>query len=752
MLTILTCRNKNFHLAGIFIIMLTIILLFVSFSTAFPSKAIHDRQLISYGLGEITLGDLNGDMHLDIVAVDIIREYVRIYYWPFGEGPDLSLSIPSPTKAIIEDLDYDFDEDLLVLGGALTHIFLQEQGKLSQTPQAVLDSTSTIDIAAGDLNADFKGDIAILTLDSLKIWYQGSDGGFNSVADVQIPAERFANVRIKDLNGDHEADIALASPYEVRIYYQRNGLLDLNYTHFLWNVHGNPISLFLEDFNSDYFVDIAISQADYVKKRGEVKFFLQQGPGNFLPSPSLISGEFTERMALGDLNDDNKVDIAIITFDGDVSIYYQRGMGTYSTGGEDALLLGGNNGAEEFIAIGDLDGDSFDDVLLRTSSLLLYYQENSMPYMIQPIPSTSYFNENSFGDNLIDLRNYFRDDHSNLTFYVEYEENPYYLHAEVDGAYLDFSAKANWYGSMKFNVSAWDGAPYHEKVYSNTFSVGVNDVPEIVSDPPTELNIGEEYLYLVKAEDNYPQDDFLSFALLKGPEGMSIDKTTGLVKWDPLDRNGSYEVTIIVKDAYGGISDPQSFTISVYPKEGLSPAVTYSVATTAIVATVLASFILANENAKYSFLLFFLPLYTKIRRERILDHFVRGKIYGYILANPGEHYNAIKQALSLTNGSLAHHLRTLEREEFIKSKRFGLYRRFYPRHMKIPDDGYFTMNAIQRTIVEIIRKNQGISQKEIAAQLNITPPTVNYHIGILTDAKIVRVIRKGRKTQCFVEE
>jgi predicted transcriptional regulator len=54
--------------------------------------------------------------------------------------------------------------------------------------------------------------------------------------------------------------------------------------------------------------------------------------------------------------------------------------------------------------------------------------------------------------------------------------------------------------------------------------------------------------------------------------------------------------------------------------------------------------------------------------------------------------------------------------------------------------------------VDVIDENPGISQKEIAMEMNITPPTVNYHIGILASAKMIHVVRQGRRTECFVEK
>jgi uncharacterized membrane protein/DNA-binding MarR family transcriptional regulator len=163
-----------------------------------------------------------------------------------------------------------------------------------------------------------------------------------------------------------------------------------------------------------------------------------------------------------------------------------------------------------------------------------------------------------------------------------------------------------------------------------------------------------------------------------------------------------------------------------------------------------------TEYGKYWFMsLLFVPLYSKIRKDDILDHFVRGQVYGYIKANPGEHYNSIKKALSLKNGTLVYHLKTLEREEFIKSIIDGRFKRFYPREMKVPepsDEMVLRMNHIQHEILKIIRENPGISQKEIAGRIGLSTPTVHYHINIMMSARVINVKRVGRETQCFVEE
>jgi len=147
--------------------------------------------------------------------------------------------------------------------------------------------------------------------------------------------------------------------------------------------------------------------------------------------------------------------------------------------------------------------------------------------------------------------------------------------------------------------------------------------------------------------------------------------------------------------------------------------------------------------------LFWVPLYTKLKRHSILDHFIRGQVYGYIKANPGEHYNAIKKALSLKNGTLVYHLQTLEREEYIKSVSDGRYKRFYPAGMKVPEEPLVRLNKIQEIILRLIGDRPAISQKEIAEEIGLSGATINYHINVMLKAAVIKLEKIGRTTHCY---
>lgn len=157
----------------------------------------------------------------------------------------------------------------------------------------------------------------------------------------------------------------------------------------------------------------------------------------------------------------------------------------------------------------------------------------------------------------------------------------------------------------------------------------------------------------------------------------------------------------------------------------------------------------ATEAGRYRFFGFLIPLYTKLKKEEILDHFTRGKIYGYIVANPGVHFNSIKKVLKLSDGSFSHHIHILEREGIIKSARDGTYRRFYPSEMRIPENGG-SLKKSQLLIIEKIREAPGISQKDIASLMGVSSPTINYHLKELIKLGIIRAERAGMRVRYFV--
>jgi len=89
-----------------------------------------------------------------------------------------------------------------------------------------------------------------------------------------------------------------------------------------------------------------------------------------------------------------------------------------------------------------------------------------------------------------------------------------------------------------------------------------NQAPEITSTSVKTATVEIEYVYDVEATDPNPKD-VLTYFLTTEPDGMLIDEDNGVITWTP-DTVGNFDVTVVVSDR-GGLSDTQSFTITVTP-------------------------------------------------------------------------------------------------------------------------------------------------------------------------------------------
>ncbi|MEM4728841.1 MAG: winged helix-turn-helix transcriptional regulator [Thermoplasmata archaeon] len=197
-------------------------------------------------------------------------------------------------------------------------------------------------------------------------------------------------------------------------------------------------------------------------------------------------------------------------------------------------------------------------------------------------------------------------------------------------------------------------------------------------------------------------------------------------------------------------TSPGSPAPAAAPSESLGRT---AVAVSAVSAVLAAVAIVGAEASRYKLLLALVPLYSKIKKEEVLDQFVRGQVFGYIQANPGDHYSSIRRTLRLKNGTLAYHLRTLEREGFIFSRMDRIYRRFYPTGVD-PARVRLRLGVreTQKKILELIQQRPGITPNELANALETSHQVVSYHIRLLARRGSVKIEQRGRNTLCYPSE
>jgi DNA-binding MarR family transcriptional regulator len=309
-----------------------------------------------------------------------------------------------------------------------------------------------------------------------------------------------------------------------------------------------------------------------------------------------------------------------------------------------------------------------------------------------------------------------------------------------------------------FRDENWD-------IYYMRTVIGVNLAPvDVLEASEIEIEVGETVVfYANNSTDPNGWDEVVEYNFTVSNDtftessGWSTNST-----WEyTFEHAGEYLVWVKVRDRFG-LQNPVPKWITIRVKGHPEPpgsmldsigGVRGAVAASAVGIGLVGTYgILSTEFGKYKFFsLLMIPLYSRIKKEKTLDNYLRGQIHGYILAKPGCHYNQIKQTLNLNNGTLAYHLRKLEKEEFIKSVRDGMYKRFYPAGLKLPKKK-IRLSSMQRQILGLIAERPGISQKEIADEVGISAPAVIYHIGVLVGARLVKKEKKGARVEYRLEE
>ncbi|MGA1793373.1 MAG: PKD domain-containing protein [Thermoplasmatota archaeon] len=189
------------------------------------------------------------------------------------------------------------------------------------------------------------------------------------------------------------------------------------------------------------------------------------------------------------------------------------------------------------------------------------------------------------------------------------------------------------------------------------------------------------------------------------------------------------------------VEEPEQSAIVAFAR---SPAGVASGASVLIIGGGLA-LAMSTDIGRWRLFLLLIPLFSRIRRDEVLDNFERGRIYQYILLNPGDYFSHIKEMLELNSGTLTYHLKVLEQREFIRSVTDGTHKRFYPYGMRVEPGDH---RDIQSMILELLAFNPGMSQKEIARSLGVHVSTVNYHINMMVGAGLLRSDR-SRRTQRY---
>ena len=126
-----------------------------------------------------------------------------------------------------------------------------------------------------------------------------------------------------------------------------------------------------------------------------------------------------------------------------------------------------------------------------------------------------------------------------------------------------------------------------------------------------------------------------------------------------------------------------------------------------------------------------------------LQHRSRKLIYNFISTNPGSSFEIIKRFFDMNRSTLKYHLKYLERNNHIFSKRKGRRRCYYcgseidHEIILFSDDPHPYLTITQKKLIKIIKDNPGITNKELLDRTKLNRKNLSYNIIKLREQKLI---------------
>ena len=142
------------------------------------------------------------------------------------------------------------------------------------------------------------------------------------------------------------------------------------------------------------------------------------------------------------------------------------------------------------------------------------------------------------------------------------------------------------------------------------------------------------------------------------------------------------------------------------------------------------------------------PLLARMKANQE-DLLTRGRILGYLEANSGIHFSALRDALGLANGVTAYHLHTLEGQGEVISWRDGKLRRYAVSSLT-KEELSRIRNPIAGTrlaILEVLADSGqiGLKGSDIKTKLQISRQLLSHHLSELKSAELVEPASEARR-------
>ena len=334
----------------------------------------------------VATGDFNGDGIPDVV-VGQERNYAStgvVVYLGKGDGtfyPGDSYG-PSPSMSFVAVGDFNGDGklDIAAIDQAndVLQIFLGNgDGTFSiggVYPTSASNSPAAQELVVGDFNKDGKMDIAVANANAgdVGVLLGNGDGTFAAAVSYPITGYAAFDIAAADLNGDGYLDLAVTAytdgPPAVGILLSNSEAPGTFGTVQFVAVNGSPEGIALGDLNNDGKIDMAVTESSGATFNGQIEIFPNDGTGTFTAAPTAYAAStfggatgdsYPLDIRMFDMNGDGNLDLVYVNDDyGTVAVAPGNGDGTIA-----APIEFPTTEYVEGLALADVNGDGAVDVL-----------------------------------------------------------------------------------------------------------------------------------------------------------------------------------------------------------------------------------------------------------------------------------------------------------------------------------------------------------------------------------------------------